>query len=236
MIQIYNNKHLTWDDTTSINHYELFADTVTDLPSDPYCFSSPDGGNYKMAQGSIAWVIDVSELYMLDSSGTWVLETIGGGGGGTTDYNALINKPSINNIELSGNKSLSDLGIQSAIEVTSTDNGKVLTAAYSGGMGTFSWMDSSGGNCDIIAKTTAQWNADPTLISKLNTLYVYTDYETQDGVDIPALKVGDGLAYLIDLPFTYTGDVTPEQLAFWNNKVTAYMDPTHIETLILSKD
>jgi hypothetical protein len=34
------------------------------------------------------------------------------GGGGTTDYNDLDNKPSINNVALSGNKSLSDLGIQ----------------------------------------------------------------------------------------------------------------------------
>ena len=119
MIQIYNNKHLTWDGTTSINHYELFADTVSDLPSDPYYFSSPDKGSYKMAQGSIAWVIDVSEIYMLDSGGTWVLESIsggGGGGGGTTNYNALTNKPSINSVELNGNKTLSDLGIQPVID------------------------------------------------------------------------------------------------------------------------
>ena len=34
------------------------------------------------------------------------------GGGGTSDYEDLENKPSINNIELSGNKSLNDLGIQ----------------------------------------------------------------------------------------------------------------------------
>lgn len=33
------------------------------------------------------------------------------GGGGTTDYNDLENKPSINNVTLSGNKTLSDLGI-----------------------------------------------------------------------------------------------------------------------------
>ena len=31
--------------------------------------------------------------------------------GGTGDYNQLNNKPSINNVELSGNKSLEDLGI-----------------------------------------------------------------------------------------------------------------------------
>ena len=35
-------------------------------------------------------------------------------GGGTSDYSNLTNKPSINNVTLSGNKSLSDLGIQPA--------------------------------------------------------------------------------------------------------------------------
>lgn len=39
---------------------------------------------------------------------------IGGGGGGTSNYNALTNKPKINNVELVGNKSLNDLGIQPA--------------------------------------------------------------------------------------------------------------------------
>ena len=37
---------------------------------------------------------------------------IGGGGGGTSDYTNLTNKPKINNVELNGNKSLNDLGIQ----------------------------------------------------------------------------------------------------------------------------
>lgn len=36
----------------------------------------------------------------------------GGGGSGTTDYVELVNKPSINNIELVGNKTLTELGIQ----------------------------------------------------------------------------------------------------------------------------
>ena len=41
----------------------------------------------------------------------------GGGGGGTTNYNLLENKPQINSVELSGNKSLSDLGIASATDL-----------------------------------------------------------------------------------------------------------------------
>lgn len=36
---------------------------------------------------------------------------ISGGGGGTSDYNALSNRPSINGVTLSGNKTTSDLGI-----------------------------------------------------------------------------------------------------------------------------
>ena len=39
----------------------------------------------------------------------------GGGGGGTTDYTQLSNKPQINSHELSGNKSSSDLGLQSEV-------------------------------------------------------------------------------------------------------------------------
>lgn len=42
-----------------------------------------------------------------------VAQAGGGGGGGTSDYSDLSNKPQINNVTLSGNKSLSDLGIPS---------------------------------------------------------------------------------------------------------------------------
>lgn len=40
----------------------------------------------------------------------WV-EVTGGGSGGTSDYSDLDNKPKINNVELEGNKTSSDLGI-----------------------------------------------------------------------------------------------------------------------------
>lgn len=39
-----------------------------------------------------------------------------GGGGGTTNYNLLTNKPQINGVTLQGNKSLADLGIDKAID------------------------------------------------------------------------------------------------------------------------
>ena len=40
------------------------------------------------------------------------LAAAGGGGGGTTNYNVLVNKPSINGVELTGNKTSADLHIE----------------------------------------------------------------------------------------------------------------------------
>ena len=42
--------------------------------------------------------------------------TIPGGSGGTSNYNELQNKPKINGVELSGNKSAGDLGIPTAVQ------------------------------------------------------------------------------------------------------------------------
>ena len=81
--------------------------------------------------------------------------------------------------------------------------------------------------------TTANWNAQTTLVSEANTIYIYTDHGTSsEGYDIAGIKVGDGLAYVVDLPFIdeavteHIADsnihVTPAEKAFWNNKVRCY--------------
>lgn len=49
----------------------------------------------------------------------------GGGSGGTTNYNDLTNKPSINGVPLEGNKTSADLKIQS--QTTQTDHGTADT-------------------------------------------------------------------------------------------------------------
>ena len=89
---------------------------------------------------------------------------------------------------------------------------------------------------EIFSNTTAGWNSQPQLVSLKDALYVYTDYSNDGGVDIPAFKVGDGTTYVVDLPFSYTGSVTQEQIEFWNNKVTAFIDPSNPSRLVLSKD
>ena len=59
--------------------------------------------------------IEAGTNITLDQEGnTLTINSTGGGSGGTSNYNALTNKPKINNVELNGNKTLNDLGIQPA--------------------------------------------------------------------------------------------------------------------------
>lgn len=100
-------------------------------------------------------------------------------------------------------------------------------------------------NGQILSDTTAGWNLKPGLKAQLNTIYVYTDYQTvtEGGVTkfVPGIKVGDGMAYLIDIPFTdkvmvdhindHSVHVSQSEKDFWNNKVSAfYLDGTLILT------
>ena len=100
---------------------------------------------------------------------------------------------------------------------------------------------------NVLVATTAEWNSNPSLIGKKGTVYVYTDKSVNsDGEPVPGFKVGDGLAYLIDAPFnddimmTHANNssihITDEERLFWNNKVTAYLNPFDVEELILTKD
>lgn len=100
--------------------------------------------------------------------------------------------------------------------------------------------------------TTAYWNDRRDYIPERGTIVVYSDYaqETIDGnlVDIPNIKVGDGLAYLIDLPFIeddlrkivdeHIDDdvihITQQERLFWNNKVRVDPNDLSNENLILT--
>ena len=63
----------------------------------------------------------------------WIIATYGGGSGsgssGTTNYNDLTNKPSINGITLTGNKTSVDLGMSFIIPSTEPTN-KVVGSVW----------------------------------------------------------------------------------------------------------
>lgn len=50
--------------------------------------------------------------------------------------------------------------------------------------------------------TSQEWIEAGRNISEAGSLYIYSDgYELSDGTNIPRIKIGDGLAYISDLPF-----------------------------------
>lgn len=139
--------------------------------------------------------------------------------GGTSDYEKLKNKPSINSVELIGSLSLPDLGLRA-----------------------------------IYYDTTANWNMQGNLVAEEGTVYIYSDYTTYDDgngniTPLAGIKIGDGNAYLIDMPFVTDAltatllrhisntevHLTAQERAFWNNKVSSYIDLEDGETLVLSK-
>ena len=85
---------------------------------------------------------------------------------------------------------------------------------------------------NIYSNTTEGWNAQPSLISDEHTIYVYSDAGNVAGIPVPWLKIGDGAAYLIDLPFVnqeeiehmsnQTIHVSNEDRLNWDSKVRVY--------------
>lgn len=102
--------------------------------------------------------------------------------------------------------------------------------------------------------TTAHWEANPTFIPLKGEVIVYSDYATENVngmlVDIPNFKVGDGLAYVVDLPFV--GDdlretlsmhlldtaahITPAERAFWNAKVRCFVGTQTQEEAVVENE
>jgi hypothetical protein len=103
--------------------------------------------------------------------------------------------------------------------------------------------------------TTENWNRKRSFIPIRGEVIIYMDaghMENDQGetIDVPGIKIGDGLAYLIDLPFVgddaknqilselqeHIGNtsihVTQENREFWNNKLNYEMSG---ETLILNR-
>ena len=71
MLTVYKRIHMGWEGNTAIDFFQLFLDTIADLPDDIYAFST-DKAQYKISQGSIAYDIETGTVYMMQSDGTWV--------------------------------------------------------------------------------------------------------------------------------------------------------------------
>lgn len=88
----------------------------------------------------------------------------------------------------------------------------------------------------IHQKTKSEWDSEPNTIAELNNIYVYLDYFNVDGVSTPAIKIGDGTSYLIDLPTVNGLSVSEAEKIFWNNKVTCFLATVDNENIVFSKN
>lgn len=87
-----------------------------------------------------------------------------------------------------------------------------------------------------ISGTTEYWNAHRSFIPDKGVIIIYEDYSVDDNNNpVPAFKVADGKAYVIDLPFsTISGfeshvnnnqiHITQAEREFWNDKWRGYID------------
>lgn len=148
------------------------------------------------------------------------------------DYEALENKPSINGVELAGNKTSAELGV-----IVKSDT----TASWNSMQG---FIPQKG---EVIVYEDYQ--------TKTYTVEEYGETVTKT-VNIPAIKIGTGNGYVQDLAFAsddirdrlvaHINDMnlhaTLGEKAFWNNKINvddAYdiaHDELEDETLILNRN
>ena len=139
---------------------------------------------------------DSGKVLTVDSNGdpSWVTPS------GGTQYSAG------NGINISAQNAISvdttvvatqtDLsGIEQVPDVTSSDDGKVLTASYSGGIGSFAWATPSGGSSNVFV-----WEAGTTTNQE-----VYDAIAAGKDIFIHAVESGDNVVYRMYKYFLSSG-------------------------------
>lgn len=79
----------------------------------------------------------------------------------------------------------------------------------------------------VACKTSAEWAELITLQSRKGEVYVYSDAaEDENGEPLPMVKIGDGNAFVVDLPFVTAVDfrITQEDIDNWNGKVSVRLE------------
>ena len=69
----------------------------------------------------------------------------------------------------------------------------------------------------IVCHSMGEWAKIPDFLSGKGVLYIYSDYRTENGIDIPRIKIGDGVHSLSEIPFA-TMSITDADMAYWDDK------------------
>lgn len=132
---------------------------VADANSGDMFLNPSEGAVYSCVTGGIPTVA------------TWQYETTLSGGGGTSDYADLTNKPQINGHELSGNQTGADLGLASSSDIPTVDQ-------------TYDATSSNAQSGKAVAEVVEQIYADNGVLGAKNLLrypYVHTS-KTENGI------------------------------------------------------
>lgn len=112
-------------------------------------------------------------------------------------------------------------------------------------------LSSSGWNklfAKMEVRTTEEWNARQSYVPEAGRIIVYSDKSVLDDKNIPGIKIADGSAYVVDLPFVdddveavliehirdTEAHITDAERQRWNNKLNYEMDDTN-EVLTLNR-
>lgn len=121
-------------------------------------------------------------------------------------------------------------GVKSGGDISVNNSGKVSVLSVDGKQ--------------ILSNSTEVWSQQPTFVASAGSIIIYSDYKTLDNGEVVAgVKIGDGDAYLVDLPFVTdaiaeqlidhinntTVHITAEERASWNNKVTVSAIGTNLK-------
>ena len=79
--------------------------------------------------------------------------------------------------------------------------------------------------CPLIPEshTVKEWAEMPDKVSVKNRWYVYSDYRTDNDIDVARFKFGDGKTMISKLPFV-TAAITDNDMEFWDDKVDGAND------------
>ena len=94
------------------------------------------------------------------------------------------------------------------------------------------------GESNIQIKTTQEWRDEtPKTVSQEGVFYIFVETDSEDKFTSTRVKIGDGKAYVVDLPFIDQNrlEITQNQIDHWNHKLDLATEVINDEKLVFTR-